>query len=775
MKHRYTSRKYEKRILLYMLLISIIPILILGSFSYVISVRHVTELMDQSNDGELIQAMEHVDGTLDAIWQYYGTVVDSDEVRALLESPDASKEYDKLKSFMDTMESKAGFIHFIDGYSLVDLKNGYVYSNQGIYSIEEIQNHYELEVLSNEEKKNPVFWLNYTQTDWEAGYPRVELGYLSLVYQLPVTAKDKTAMLIINMDKNAIEDLLKGNRSFGSMAVLDADGGMIYTDQPDYAQQLQYEVNRSRDSDQYDHGDLGYCNMNREGERFSVSFVTSKNSEWTYAAYYDTDISEEGAREIIYIALGLSLLMMLLVFAMAVVGTRQIYKPLARTFDNIRAYFLPEDGISENRHVDELRYLESGTEHLYQYNQELAGTIEQQKGQLLELFTLRVLKGQMTKESLEDQKKRFHIVTLPCMVCMLINVPRNKDGVRLTDAEQDLLYLFMVQNIPEEIKHQLVLPPISNQNHMVLVAGTGRRQELEQEISAIFEEMRRYIEVQYGRKIRAGISRMFTDLLDLANAYHEAVEALKVEAQSRETENEEQFTYYSDIAGLQSESVSYNVMLQNQVREAVDKCDETKAFAYADQFVEELGRAKLKFSEQYYFLYRFMIAIMNVASDAGVNMDDVYQGEGKHLFQELWQKYSLEEIGVFYKEQLIHPIIIRLKDFRKNSRTILMEKIEQIVLQRDGDITLTECAEEIGCHVNYIWRVMKELREQTFGEYVAEVRVRKAKELLDDTDLSVADIAERLNFTNPQNFIRYFKKHEGVTPGQYRKEKNREK
>ena len=104
-----------------------------------------------------------------------------------------------------------------------------------------------------------------------------------------------------------------------------------------------------------------------------------------------------------------------------------------------------------------------------------------------------------------------------------------------------------------------------------------------------------------------------------------------------------------------------------------------------------------------------------------------------------------------------------------------MEKIEQIVLQRDGDITLTECAEEIGCHVNYIWRVMKELREQTFGEYVAEVRVRKAKELLDDTDLSVADIAERLNFTNPQNFIRYFKKHEGVTPGQYRKEKNREK
>lgn len=771
MKHRYTSRKYEKRILLYMLFISIIPILILGGFSYVVSVRHVTELMDQSNDGELVQAMEHVDGTMDTIWQYYGTVVDSSEVRALLESPEASKEYGKLKSFMNTMESKASFIHFIDGYSLVDLKHGYVYSNKGMYPMEQIQNRYELEALSNENRENPVFWLNHTQTGWEAGYPRVELGYLSLVFQLPVTAGEKTASLIINMDKNAVEDLLRGKRSFGSMAVLDANGTLIYGDHPEEVSNLQYEVNQRVSQDAYEQGDTGHCEVDQDGKRLAISFVTSKNSEWTYIAYYDTDLSQEGAREIIYIALGLSALMVILVFCMAVIGTRQVYKPLARTFDNIRAYFLPEDGVSENTNIDELRYLEHGTEHLYQYNQELAGTIEQQKGQLLELFALRLMRGQMTRESLEDQRERFHIASLPCMACMLINVPRSKDGVRLTDAEQDLLYLYMVQNVPVQTRKRLLLPPISNQNHIVLVVGERQEQGLEGEITQIFEEMQRYIEVQYARKIRAGISRIFTDFLELGNAYHEAVEALKVEAQSRDPENQEPFTYYSDFAIVQSEAAPYNVVLQNQIREAVDKCEEKKAFAYIDQFVEELGRAKRKFGEQYYVLYRLMIAIMNVASDAGINMDEVYQGEGRHLFEELWKKYSLEEISVFYKEQLIHPIIVRLKDFRKNSRTILMEKIEQVVLARDGDITLTECAEEIGCHVNYIWRVMKELRGQTFGEYVAEVKMAKAKELLDGTEWPVAEIAERLHFTNPQNFIRYFKKHEGVTPGQYRKEK----
>nr|WP_267490203.1 helix-turn-helix domain-containing protein [Enterococcus faecium] len=37
------------------------------------------------------------------------------------------------------------------------------------------------------------------------------------------------------------------------------------------------------------------------------------------------------------------------------------------------------------------------------------------------------------------------------------------------------------------------------------------------------------------------------------------------------------------------------------------------------------------------------------------------------------------------------------------------------------------------------------------------------------TNLSVKEIAERLQYRNPQNFIRFFKKKESITPGEYRK------
>jgi len=57
----------------------------------------------------------------------------------------------------------------------------------------------------------------------------------------------------------------------------------------------------------------------------------------------------------------------------------------------------------------------------------------------------------------------------------------------------------------------------------------------------------------------------------------------------------------------------------------------------------------------------------------------------------------------------------------------------------------------------------------TFSEYVSQYRLKIAKQWLEETDMTIAEIAERLKYNNAQNFIRYFKNLEGITPGRYRK------
>ncbi|MEX3623238.1 AraC family transcriptional regulator [Viridibacillus arvi] len=61
--------------------------------------------------------------------------------------------------------------------------------------------------------------------------------------------------------------------------------------------------------------------------------------------------------------------------------------------------------------------------------------------------------------------------------------------------------------------------------------------------------------------------------------------------------------------------------------------------------------------------------------------------------------------------------------------------------------------------------------------YIQDVRMKKAKELLRDTELPILHIAIQVGLEHQSSFTRLFQKHEGVTPSQYRKnqrQKNRE-
>ena len=129
-----------------------------------------------------------------------------------------------------------------------------------------------------------------------------------------------------------------------------------------------------------------------------------------------------------------------------------------------------------------------------------------------------------------------------------------------------------------------------------------------------------------------------------------------------------------------------------------------------------------------------------------------------------------EKIKKLYETKVIVPVINRMNQFRKSSSEMVMDKITELVEKNGGDLTLSECAEKVGCHPSYIWRVMKNTKDMTFTDYVAGQKLEMAKRMLVETDLSVAEIAERLSYSNAQNFIRLFKKHMDITPGQYRKQ-----
>ena len=66
--------------------------------------------------------------------------------------------------------------------------------------------------------------------------------------------------------------------------------------------------------------------------------------------------------------------------------------------------------------------------------------------------------------------------------------------------------------------------------------------------------------------------------------------------------------------------------------------------------------------------------------------------------------------------------------------------------------------------------MLKQDKGITFTEMIAQEKLVQAKYMLLTTEYSIAEISEKLQYTNVQNFIRFFKKHVEVTPAAFRKE-----
>ncbi len=83
-------------------------------------------------------------------------------------------------------------------------------------------------------------------------------------------------------------------------------------------------------------------------------------------------------------------------------------------------------------------------------------------------------------------------------------------------------------------------------------------------------------------------------------------------------------------------------------------------------------------------------------------------------------------------------------------------------------VDLDAVADQFHLSKPYISKYIKEKSGKTFGEHVTNIRMKRAKTLLKNGNMTADNIADSIGYPNVEHFIRLFKKLYGVTPMQYR-------
>lgn len=118
--------------------------------------------------------------------------------------------------------------------------------------------------------------------------------------------------------------------------------------------------------------------------------------------------------------------------------------------------------------------------------------------------------------------------------------------------------------------------------------------------------------------------------------------------------------------------------------------------------------------------------------------------------------YSLERNRVLNKD-LGHV------DMVNRARLRIRESLE-------SDLTIQQVAEEMGISYSNFRKLFKEFTGIAPAMYQQELRLQRAKEMLSTTDMSIKEIAYRLNFESPDYFSSKFRMKTGRKPSDFRQE-----
>lgn len=148
------------------------------------------------------------------------------------------------------------------------------------------------------------------------------------------------------------------------------------------------------------------------------------------------------------------------------------------------------------------------------------------------------------------------------------------------------------------------------------------------------------------------------------------------------------------------------------------------------------------------------------------------------LYEDILSHASSEKSGyqqlisgiVFYILGLVH-FISRNDKFNDSFAVIKINEARAIMKQNiEESISPKNIADKIGVSYSWFRKMFKKYVDVSPAQYQANLKFLRAKELLDSSNLSITEIAYKLNFENVGKFSTFFHRKEGLPPSQYRKE-----
>ena len=262
------------------------------------------------------------------------------------------------------------------------------------------------------------------------------------------------------------------------------------------------------------------------------------------------------------------------------------------------------------------------------------------------------------------------------------------------------------------------------------------------------------------RKFYIGIGKTYDNLEGLYKSYEESLNAMKYS-------NSKNVIHITDVEIERQFIYEYSFNIEKALLDKISLGNTKEAVEIFEDLYKNLHQ---KYKASLEDLKPSMIELLVLIHRIGLkfSVEESHRISGVKIIEkilkidnlEALKRWCLDEIILItndinlYREKKVCDLILRAKKY--------MDENYQ------KEIALENVSKEVNISPHYFSKLFKDELGTNFIDYLTQLRIAKAKELLKDTDMNMKEISYSIGYRNPNYFSRIFKKIAGVTPKEFK-------
>lgn len=399
---------------------------------------------------------------------------------------------------------------------------------------------------------------------------------------------------------------------------------------------------------------------------------------------------------------------------------------------------------------------------------------------LKEKFLISLVTSVLTKEEIEEKAKSYGLNLIGNnFVVSVISIDKN--SVRTSNNEESSfspsfnsvvqhekeLLTFAVLNITEEIIDRYGLSiAFLNSEYIVII---GVFQETDKDAAAkknfsITEALRQTIEKFLKTTVTIGVGIIYNEITALKRSYESALAALDYKL----------FMGNNRIIGIEDiEPKSVNRIIFDEAKEhalessiklgTVEEINST-----IDMIFHGLSDSNASYKDYQIYLMEILTSILKAVRNSDVSIDDIF-GSNSDLYSAMYSHKSLEAVQTWFKDIAVRTMKYIAKD-RQDNCTLMVGEAKNYIKKNyhDSELSINAVCDFLHISPTYFSFIFKKETKTTFVNFLTQVRLDSAKELLKTTSMKTFEIAEKIGYSDANYFSYSFKKKFGMSPSEFR-------